>query len=137
MIKPKHKDLLQRLLALGILAGLTIIVYIYHPATPYKMMRCPFREITGLYCPGCGSVRAMTQLVQGNLLRAIRHNVFAVAFSPLLAWFILSNLKLVITGSGLPFPSLPSRAIWGLLILLLLFAVLRNLPIARLNFLRP
>jgi hypothetical protein len=52
-------------------------------------------------------------------------------------WAILSNVKQVITGKGLPYPQLPSSAIWALLGLLILFAVLRNLPVAQLYFLRP
>lgn len=137
MRMPRHMVFSKRLLSLGFLLGLAVIVYIYHPSTPVRMIPCPFREITGLYCPGCGSIRAVTQIVRGNLQRAIQHNVFAVAFLPLLMWAILSNVKQVITGKGLPYPQLPSSAIWALLGLLILFAVLRNLPVAQLYFLRP
>lgn len=127
----------RRLLALGFLMVLAIIIYIYHPATPLRMIPCPFREITGLYCPGCGSIRALTQVAQGNILKAVQHNVLAVAFLPLMVWVVLANIKLVLTGRALPYPKLPSPAIWGLLCLFILFAVLRNLPFAELHFLRP
>jgi len=127
----------KRLLALGFLLGLALIVYIYHPGSPFQMIPCPFREITGLYCPGCGSIRAMTQVVQGNLGRAVQHNVLAVIFLPLLVWVILSNIKLVITGKALPYPRLPAAGMWLVLIIFILFAVLRNLPIPQLQFLQP
>lgn len=133
----KGKTFPKRLLALGFLLGLALILFINHPATPLRMTPCPFREITGLYCPGCGSIRALTQLARGNLLRAVQHNIFAVAFLPLLIWVVLSNVMLVLRGKALPYPQLPAKAIWVLLSLFLLFALLRNLPFPRLHFLRP
>lgn len=133
----KNKSSLRRLFALGFLLGLAVIIYIYHPATSLRMIPCPFREITGLYCPGCGSIRALTQVAQGNLRKAVQHNVLAVIFLPLLIWVILSNIKLVLTGKALPYPQLPAPAIWLLLFLFILFALLRNLPFSQLQFLRP
>lgn len=127
----------KRLFALAFLAGLALVIYIYHPASSVKMMRCPFRLATGLYCPGCGSIRAFTQLARGNLAGAARHNIFALLFSPLLGWLVLSNLKTLILGKALPLPSPPAWAVWGLFGLLLLFTLLRNLPCPWLNFLGP
>lgn len=35
---------------------------------------CPFRFITGLDCPGCGSTRACIALLDGDVLAALDHN---------------------------------------------------------------
>ncbi|MGQ9495106.1 MAG: DUF2752 domain-containing protein [Thermoanaerobaculaceae bacterium] len=40
---------------------------------------CPFRELTGLPCPTCGTTRAALALGQGNLGQAISINPLAVA----------------------------------------------------------
>jgi len=39
---------------------------------------CPFRAITGLDCPLCGSTRAIAQLLDGHLLAALDHNALLV-----------------------------------------------------------
>lgn len=133
----KYRRIPPRLEAFVFLLALTIIVYIYHPATQVKILACPFRLLTGLYCPGCGSIRAMTQLLQGNIFKAAKHNVLAVAFFPLLVWVTVGKVKLLITGKGLP--SIPFTARWMrvLLALIILFTLLRNLPITQLAFLTP
>lgn len=33
---------------------------------------CPFRKITGLYCPGCGGTRAWKALLGGHILTSLR-----------------------------------------------------------------
>ena len=35
---------------------------------------CPFRAVTGLWCPGCGMTRATHHLLHGDVLGALRFN---------------------------------------------------------------
>ena len=37
-------------------------------------LACPFYRLTGLYCPGCGSGRAVRALLHGHLLQALSYN---------------------------------------------------------------
>ena len=39
---------------------------------------CPFHALTGLWCPGCGGIRAMGDLVHGDVSAALSSNVVAV-----------------------------------------------------------
>lgn len=39
---------------------------------------CPFRLITGLPCPGCGSIRAWTSALEGDFSSALQFNPFSV-----------------------------------------------------------
>ncbi len=32
------------------------------------MIPCPFKIITGIPCPGCGSQRAVSEIINGNIL---------------------------------------------------------------------
>jgi hypothetical protein len=46
---------------------------------------CPFHSLTGLLCPGCGSMRALHDLMNLRIGEAVRHNAFSaglVAFLP-------------------------------------------------------
>ena len=48
------------------------------------LLRCPFKTLTGIDCPGCGFQRSVIQLIQGNF-----HNSFVLypATIPLLLFF--------------------------------------------------
>lgn len=96
---------------------------------------CPFRTLTGLYCPGCGSTRCLHALAHLDLTGAL-------AMNPLLVASLLPLALLVLHGAGLlPLRLLPLRnalaapRLW--LILLIGFAVLRNLPWMPFTWLAP
>ncbi|MEX0706159.1 MAG: DUF2752 domain-containing protein, partial [Nitriliruptoraceae bacterium] len=88
---------------------------------------CPFRAVTGLDCPGCGATRALYALTQGDVLRAVDHNVFAVALVPLLAWAWVGWLRHRLDRRPTP-PTLAPVTIHGIAIAIAVFWVVRNLP---------
>jgi len=50
------------------------VLFHYPPATTSFYPHCTFHDITGLDCPGCGTTRALYQLVHGNIGAAFRLN---------------------------------------------------------------
>jgi len=51
---------------------------------------CPFYAATGLFCPGCGGMRMVHDVLQGDLAAAVVDNVVALIGLPLLlAWILL------------------------------------------------
>ena len=90
---------------------------------------CLFYELTGLYCPGCGSGRAALALLRGRVGEAFGHNALAMLFLPPCAYLLLREyLRFVFPGLGLRPTALPAWAGWVSLALILVFWVLRNLP---------
>lgn len=75
---------------LGGLAGVVIVLLLYgiDPQQSHIYPKCPFRVLTGWSCPGCGSLRAMHDLLHGQWSEAFRHNAMLVTALPLLmgAW---------------------------------------------------
>jgi hypothetical protein len=71
-------------LALSVLAAALVPLYLFNPANGGFPV-CPFRALTGLLCPGCGSQRALHDLLHGNVTEAFRYNALLVASIPLLA----------------------------------------------------
>ena len=48
--------------------------------------RCPIYAATGVYCPGCGSVRAFESLASGDVLDALHNNAVTVLLLPIVAF---------------------------------------------------
>ena len=88
---------------------------------------CPFLAVTGWYCPGCGTLRAVHALGHGDLMAALAFNPFtvvAVGYA-VLTW----AMWLYRTARGRPLRWLaPHWVLYGVLGAILTFWVLRNVP---------
>jgi len=70
----------------GPLVGIGLLVFfLLDPARCPLFPRCPFFTLTGYQCPGCGSQRAIHDLLHLNLAGALAHNALLVVCVPLLA----------------------------------------------------
>jgi hypothetical protein len=110
-------------------AAVTVYVGLVDPNRPGHYPVCPFLKVTGLYCPGCGGLRCVHALAHGDLPAAFGFNALAVLMVPLivviwLRWTIRAVRGTVRTTVADP------RLIRALVAVILLFAVLRNLPFA-------
>ena len=118
----------QRLLIAGavplcILLAVTYILFVG------RGLRCPFYELTGLYCPGCGSGRAVTALLHGRVGAAFRWNplVFLLGIPAGLV-FLREYLRLVFPALGWQPVPLPRWTEWACVAVVFSFWILRNLP---------
>jgi hypothetical protein len=71
----------QRVRSAGIIGGiaaLSVMLFLFDPATSMFFGRCPFFTITGLHCPGCGTLRALHQLLHLNISAALQMNPLTV-----------------------------------------------------------
>ena len=92
-------------------------------------MTCPFYRLTGLYCPGCGSGRAVQALYHGHIAQAVRYNILLPLFGlPSLAVLAHEYLRIV-------FPALKLRPVYvsqtvvrAVIVIVIVFWVLRNVP---------
>lgn len=89
---------------------------------------CPFRAVTGLDCPGCGMTRATRQLVRLHPGAAVDYNLLLVLGLPVVAYLYVSWLVRS-TGRSLPQPRVGARVGAVLVGLVVVFSVVRNLPI--------
>ncbi|MEH3034283.1 MAG: DUF2752 domain-containing protein [Aeromicrobium erythreum] len=72
-------ELLRAPLLLGA-AGLGVVaaLHLRDPHQAGSWGGCPFLALTGLPCPGCGGLRAVNDLTNGDVVGAISSNVLAV-----------------------------------------------------------
>jgi hypothetical protein len=113
-----------------------VVLFLFNPAQHSFYPFCFFYRTTGLLCPGCGSLRALHQLLHGNFTAALRFNALLVGSLPVagffLGRFVVRKLK------GRPAPAMfPSTWVFGVLTVMMVFGILRNLPFARSAWLAP
>lgn len=124
------------LVAAAPLAAATVVLFRYDPAHFGFYPRCVLFVLTGLYCPGCGALRASHQLVHGNLLGALDYNPFFVVALPFLAYAV-AGWATAALGRPLPTYRPSGRATWALFAVIVGFTVLRNLPYPPFDVLAP
>ena len=110
------------------LAAGAVYVTAQDPAAGGVFAPCPFRLVTGWWCPGCGLTRATHHLFRGDVGQALRFNVFVLA---VLVAFGTMWLAWVARALGRPALRRLRPSPWlyaSVTALLLLFAVARNLP---------
>lgn len=90
---------------------------------------CWFYRLTGLYCPGCGSGRALTALVRGDLLSAPRYNlVFCLVLPGLVYYFAGAYIRIVFQRDPLPLPRLSLADYHKVMFFMIAYWIVRNLP---------
>ena len=116
------------LLGLAMLPCLALL-YVRNPEEQGLYPVCPFYFLTGLHCPGCGTLRALHQLLNGNVLAALGYNPFSMLALPFIGYAFLSALLVTTWGKRLPSPFIQPALIWALLVAILAFWALRNVPV--------
>jgi hypothetical protein len=79
-------------LILGTAALAAAVLFFFDPATAGFYPPCLFRTFLGVQCPGCGSLRAVHQLLHGNFSEAWALNQPLLIALPLAAAIGLLNL---------------------------------------------
>ncbi|HEY7488324.1 MAG TPA: DUF2752 domain-containing protein [Streptosporangiaceae bacterium] len=119
--------------ALALAAALAGVAYVaaVDPSEQGHYPACPFRTLTGYYCPGCGTLRMIHAAAHGHLGEAFGRNPLTFAFLPLLGYLWVRWA--VSSARGRPMTSVLFRpwAVWALTALVLVFWLVRNLPAGR------
>jgi hypothetical protein len=110
-------------------------VGVVDPNQPGHYPICPFFALTGLYCPGCGTLRAVHALGHADVLGSLSSNPLTVAMIPFVVfWWARWAAR---SWKGRPARTSLARPghLWGLLAIVVLFWVVRNTPFG--HFLAP
>lgn len=117
------------------MAAATAYTSLMNPNTSSAFPLCPLRALTGIDCPGCGGLRAVHALTHGRIVDALDFNAVAVVVLPVLAvaWALWMGRSL---GLRLPQLRLGPRVGVAFMVALIVFGVVRNLPVDALEVLR-
>ncbi|MCG2781895.1 MAG: DUF2752 domain-containing protein [Weeksellaceae bacterium] len=105
-----------------------LIYFSYNPENSQFFPKCPVKFITGLSCPGCGSQRAVHELLHFNFKKAFEHNALLVVSIPyLLTGIAFNSDKIKIRYPKTKNFLFGEKAILIILAILILFTVFRNI----------
>jgi hypothetical protein len=117
-----------KMIGIGLAFGaVAAALFAFDPVRASVFPVCPFHQFTGLWCPGCGTTRALHQLLHGNLAAAFRFNALSMAMLPVAGY-------LIVRGDA---STVKPGWIWLLLVTIVAFGVLRNIPVYPFSLLAP
>lgn len=110
-----------------ILGFIGILYYVFGKFTGLYIP-CLFYKVTGLYCPGCGVTRMFYALSEGNIYQAFRSNEIVFILIPFLLFELILYVYKYIKADKRKTSKFHTILIYGILIVVILFGIIRNVP---------
>ncbi len=131
---------MKKIINFGLLIIFTVLAVLFFVLNPTEheiFPKCVFHSVTGYYCPGCGSQRAIHSLLHLNFTGVVGNNfLFLPAVLLLIYHYSFSFLNKKFTWK-LPNIFYIKSTPWIILGIIVLFWVLRNLPVYPFSILAP
>jgi hypothetical protein len=110
-------------------AATTLALGLRDPHVSHSWGVCPLYYATGIYCPACGSLRAVNDLTHAHLAAAASSNLLLIAMVPVLGLLYARWTAATWRGQVAHLvPRVPRALTVALLVLVAGFVVARNLP---------
>jgi ribosomal protein S27E len=87
---------------------------------------CPIHRFFDIDCPGCGATRALTALLHGNVLEALRLNALFVLLLPALLAGSVESYRRALRPGNFRWPQPPAPAMYATLAAAAVFTIVRN-----------
>ena len=125
---PNKNDLILLGILFALAAAACTTVLLVPPGSKYAVWlpKCMFHELTGFYCPGCGSTRALSSLLHGDLKSSLHNNLLLIPGGLAVVLLIVKK-------------DLSPNRYTAIVIVAILaaFMILRNIPCAPFTLLAP
>jgi len=86
------KSKVFKIAVLAVILALAMVYYVFDPSTAFLFPRCPFRLLTHIPCPGCGSQRALHCLLHADFAGAMHYNALMLLLIPVLLVLAAASL---------------------------------------------
>jgi len=120
-----------------LLSALGFLYFTFDPINNLLFPKCPLFATTGIYCPGCGSQRATHSLLHFDFLNVFKSNLLFLPFVVLAMYHFGIQVVNPIMKTNYRSILDHSKAPWVVLIIVLLYWLLRNIPSAPFSYLAP
>jgi hypothetical protein len=101
------------------------LLWKFHPAESGLFPECPIHKYSGFYCSGCGSLRSIHYLLQGNITAAWNMNPLTVLLIPGIAFLATAELFFHQYQWA---NRIKPLYLWLLIAVFIGFGILRNIP---------
>lgn len=109
-------------------AAAVLLLHFRDPHVPGSYGLCPSYALFGVYCPGCGGMRAVHNLTDGNIIDSLHSNLLALPVLVLFALWVGDWAVRAWRGEGPRLPGIGTATMWVLLGSIAAYTVLRNTP---------
>lgn len=125
----RKKRSVRAAIAAGVLLiGAAGMLYAYFNTPGKYPFTCTFYLLTGLYCPGCGSGRALYAALHGQIREAFCWNPVMMILLPFLGLYVAARATdWVITGGNHIDRHISVKMLLAVLAVVLIYGILRNI----------
>ncbi len=124
--------IVNRRLTVGLIwltiAVAAVYLFVFEPGKNGLFPDCPFRLLTGLNCPGCGTSRGLHRLLHGDLIGAFQFNPLMMLLLPIFLFVFVRHTAAVFRERPIKSNQLDPRFIWMFFVAVMSFWVFRNTP---------
>lgn len=106
----------------------TVALHVRDPHEQGSWGICPTKVVFGWDCPGCGGLRAVHHLTDGDVVAAASSNLLLVLALPLLVLGWVLWLRRSWRGEPSRLMDWPAPVAWAVVAVIAIFAIVRNLP---------
>ncbi len=125
----RAKRLLGPAVSLSAVGAATLALHLRDPHAPGSWGLCPTLAVFGIYCPGCGGLRAVNDLTNLDVMSAVSSNLLLIVAIPLWVSFMIGWIRAAWRGVDfLPRWLADARFYQAWVGLMIAYTVLRNLP---------
>ena len=129
VVERTRSRLLREPVVVGIAgAAVATLLHVRDPSVEGSYGSCPFLEVTGRPCPGCGGLRAVSSLTHGDVVGALSSNLLAVGLVAILIVVWATWVVRRARGTDARMLVMSDRALVLVLVVTLAFGVVRNTP---------
>jgi len=126
LLKRKTRILLLSLAAVFAGAGAAFL-YFHDPSQGRGLIPCPIYSLTGTYCTGCGTTRALYSILHLDFVQAFHYNAALCILLPFLTVYLAVCCVQFIRYGWVPFNrKLSSKWLLTVAVILVAYGVLRN-----------
>ena len=122
-----------------VIVSFVAILYFFNPSSSLILPPCMFYKLTGFYCPGCGTLRAIYNIIHLNFSNAFFYNPLSVSVMiAFIIYFLFHHISKA-TGINLIYEIKTLSPFEGyiLLAVIVLYWIARNIHCYPLIYLAP